>query len=107
MMRLRYLAAAMAATCTASFSAQADEGMWMPSQLPAIAAQLKQAGYMGDPAELADLTPHPLYAVLSLGGCTAIFLSPNRLVGTKHITYDGPTLTHSNTHFQTIAHRPP
>ena len=37
-----------------SFAAQADEGMWMPSQLPQIAAQLRQAGYAGDPAALAD-----------------------------------------------------
>src|SRR3546814_10651015 len=84
MMRLRYLAAAMAATCTASFSAQADEGMWMPSLLPAIAAQLKQAGYQGNPAALAYLTRPPMNAVVSLGGCTASFVSPNCLVVTNH-----------------------
>jgi len=43
-----------------AFSAHADEGMWMPSQLPQIADQLAAAGYKGDPAALADLTRPPM-----------------------------------------------
>ena len=64
--------------------ARADEGMWLPSQLPAIAGKLRAAGYQGDPAALADLTRAPMNAVVSLGGCTASFVSPRGLVVTNH-----------------------
>ncbi len=69
---------------TAAGAAHADEGMWMPSQLPMLAKQLKAAGFKGDPAVLGDLTKHPMNAVVSLGGCTASFVSPRGLVVTNH-----------------------
>ncbi|MEO6169817.1 MAG: S46 family peptidase, partial [Lysobacter sp.] len=67
-----------------AFGAHADEGMWMPSQLPQIAGKLAAAGFKGDPAALADLTRPPMSAVVSLGGCTASFVSPQGLVVTNH-----------------------
>lgn len=76
--------ALLASTAGLAFGAHADEGMWMPSQLPQIADQLAAAGYQGDPAELADLTRPPMSAVVSLGGCTASFVSPQGLVVTNH-----------------------
>ena len=65
-------------------AAHADEGLWMPSQLPQLAKQLKAAGFKGNPADLADLTRHPMSAVVSIGGCTASFVSPQGLVVTNH-----------------------
>ncbi|MFC4729812.1 S46 family peptidase [Coralloluteibacterium thermophilus] len=65
-------------------SAAADEGMWLPAQLPEIADSLRAAGYQGDPAELADLTRAPLNAVVRVGGGTGAFVSPEGLVLTNH-----------------------
>lgn len=67
-----------------SASALANEGMWMPTQLPQMADTLKTAGLKIAPADLADLTKAPMNAVISLGGCTASFVSPKGLVVTNH-----------------------
>lgn len=62
----------------------ADEGMWQPHQLPEIAPQLKQAGLKLDPDKMADLSSFPMNAIISLGGCTASFVSPKGLAVTNH-----------------------
>ncbi len=79
------IATAVALACLAALpAAHADEGMWMPSQLPQIAAQMRQAGFAGDPAGLADLTAAPLNAVVRAGGGTGAFVSADGLVLTNH-----------------------
>lgn len=65
-------------------SASAEEGMWMPKQLPDIGSKLKAAGLALDPKTMTQLTEFPMNAVVSLGGCTASFVSPQGLVVTNH-----------------------
>jgi hypothetical protein len=68
----------------ASTLATADEGMWQPHQLPSIAKELTQAGLKLNPSDLTDLTGFPMGAIVSLGGCTASFVSDKGLVASNH-----------------------
>jgi peptidase S46-like protein len=67
-----------------AFAVRADEGKWMPQQIPQLGERLKAMGFRGDPQAFADLTGQPMGAVVFLGGCTASFVSPDALIVTNN-----------------------
>ena len=56
----------------------------MPQQIPALASKLEVLGFTGDAGAFADLTGHPMGAIVSLGGGSASFVSPDGLIVTNH-----------------------
>jgi hypothetical protein len=83
------LAALVVLAALVALPVAADEGMWMPQQIPDLATRLRAMGFQGDPAAFADLTGQPMGAIVSLGGCTASFVSPEGLIATNHHCVQG------------------
>ncbi len=76
--------ACLPALAFAASSAYAAEGMWRPDQMPALADELAEKGLELPAEQLSELTQWPMQAVISLGNCTASFVSPQGLVVTNH-----------------------
>ena len=98
---------ALAALAPFASPAGAAEGMWQPRQLPTIADRLAAAGYAGDPAAIGNLDRHPMDAVVSIGGCSASFVSPEGLVATNHHCAYGTIQINSHRGAQPAARRLP
>ncbi|TKB51394.1 S46 family peptidase [Ferrimonas sediminicola] len=75
---------ALALSLSLTMPALANEGQWLPMQMPQLADDLKQAGIRLPAEQLADLNQYPMNAVVGLGYCTASFVSPKGLVVTNH-----------------------
>src|SRR5450830_1254787 len=64
--------------------ASADEGQWQPHQLTQLKSELKRIGITIPAEKLADLSKHPMSAIVSTGGCSASFVSPDGLIVINH-----------------------
>jgi hypothetical protein len=73
-------------------------GMWLPQQmtLPGHVETFRNMGVALDAKTLADPLAAPLNAVVSLGGCTASFVSPEGLIVTNHHCVQGALLLNTD-----------
>ena len=77
----KYLLSLLITFTTTSF---ADEGMWEPHQMQSLQKELRARGYKGNVSNLSDLFKHPMSAIVSLGGCSAAFISDEGLIATNY-----------------------
>jgi hypothetical protein len=73
-------------------------GMWLPQQMtqPFHVENFRNMGVPLDAATLSDPLASPLNAVISLGGCTGSFVSPDGLIVTNHHCAQGALQVNTN-----------
>ena len=67
-----------------SYTTIADEGMWEPNQMEGLKKELRETGYKKNISNVSDLFKHPMNAIVSLGGCSAAFVSDQGLIATNY-----------------------
>lgn len=61
-----------------------DEGMWEPYQMESLKKELRASGYKKNVSNVSNLFEHPMSAIVSLGGCSAAFVSDEGLIATNY-----------------------
>jgi hypothetical protein len=81
-------------------------GMWMPAQMTLAqhVDTFHQLGVRIDAKTLSDPLASPLAAVVSLGGCTASFVSPEGLIVTNHHCVQGALQLNSTPQDNLVEH---
>ena len=80
----------------------ADEGMWEPYELPKLESELRKSGFTRGVSELSNLFEHPMSAIVSLGGCSAAFISPEGLIATNYHCIESSFLQYNSSDKQNL-----
>ena len=75
----------------------AREGMWEPHQMPSLKNELRTAGFNKNVNSISDLFEFPMNAIVSIGGCSAAFVSPNGLIATNYHCVESSYLQYNST----------
>ena len=59
-------------------------GMWEPYQMPTLKKELREAGFYKNVDSISNPFEYPMNAIVSLGYCSAAFISPEGLIATNY-----------------------
>ena len=59
-------------------------GMWEPYQMPSLSKELREAGFYKNVNSISNPFEYPMNAIVSLGYCSAAFISPEGLIATNY-----------------------
>ena len=59
-------------------------GMWEPYQMPSLKKELREAGFYKNVDSISSPFEYPMNAIVSLGYCSAAFISPEGLIATNY-----------------------